>query len=279
MANLRVHTYHAEASVLTAKLDRPLQAEVRPQAYVHLPREGGYFSQRAHDFRLEGVISFRSGYTQVAGNLSEKPGHGWVTLATAVVEELNVLDVVTADRVVAQISTEHPLEGYVPSVTFLGTRFENLRIAGVKVERILNLDLCGSTDGKQLYLEGSGFRARVEEQRKLMAGATAALRGNDGGKMPDPTGLRREWDAFIENRGPRPTAEVDCSLVTSLGETGPWTSAGNAIEVPEFGRIFLGELHVECDTFKFSMIRLDMGCIGSGNGTVSTFSVNGGTRP
>src|SRR4051812_5141274 len=83
MAIERKHTYHAEADVLSAKLERPLQAEVRPQAYVKLPEHGGYFSERAENFRLESVISFRSAYTQVAGNRSEKEGRGWVTLATA----------------------------------------------------------------------------------------------------------------------------------------------------------------------------------------------------
>ena len=59
-----------------------------------------------------------------------KPGHGWATLTTVVVDDLNVLEVLTADRVVGQIITDYPLEGYVPAVSFLGTRFDNLRIAG-----------------------------------------------------------------------------------------------------------------------------------------------------
>ncbi len=57
-------------------------------------------------------------YTQVAGNRSTKSGQGWTTLTTSVIEGLNVLDVVTADRVVGQTITEHPLEGYVPSDQF-----------------------------------------------------------------------------------------------------------------------------------------------------------------
>ncbi len=110
----RYHHFHAEADILSAELQRPLQQNIKPQAFVKLPEEGGYLSQRAENFRLEGVISFHSAYTQVAGNKSLKPGHGWTTLVTSVVEGLNVLDVVTADRVVAQISTDHPLTGYVP---------------------------------------------------------------------------------------------------------------------------------------------------------------------
>jgi hypothetical protein len=283
METPRTHTYHAEADVLTATFEQPLKAEIRPQAYVKLPDNGGYLSERARDFRLESVISFESAYTQVAGNVSDKPNGGWVTLATAVVEGLNVLDVVTADRIVAQVSTEHPLDGYVPRVTFLGTRFEGLKIGGVEIKPELNLGMCGSTDGKTLYVEDSGFRERVEEQQRVMAGAPAALRCKDSGKMPDPGMLRKEWDAYLNpnpaKRGLRPTAAVDCSLVTSLGDTGPWQSAGNALEVPEFGRIFFGELRVECDTFRFAMIRLDMGCVAGGNGKVTTYTINGSTRP
>jgi len=38
-------------------------------------------------------------------------------------EGFNVVDIITADRVVAQVSTEHPMvEGHVPTVTFLGSR-------------------------------------------------------------------------------------------------------------------------------------------------------------
>jgi hypothetical protein len=279
----RVHTFHAEASVLEARLRRPLQQEVRPQAYVKLPGEGGSLSERAEDYRLEGVISFESAYTQVAGNPSPKPGHGWVTLATSAIEGLNVLDVVTADRVVAQISPEHPLEGYVPTVTFLGTRFENLKIAGHKIEPKLNLETCGpKPGGDKLYLEDEGFLGRVTQQRERLAGASGlpdSIRSGYRGKLPDSAQLRKQWEAFIKGQGPKPEAAVECSLVGTLGETKPWNSVGHVIEVPEFGRIFLAELKVDCDSFEFTMIRLDMGCVGDGSGKVGTFAVNGTTRP
>ena len=141
----RHHRYNAEATVLKGQLRLPLVAEIKPQAFAYLPAEGGYFSQRAENFRTEEVISFRSGYTQVAGNRSTKPGEGWSTLTTMAVEGLNVLEVLTADRVVGQIVTDHPLRGHVPSISFLGTRFENLRIAGHPVNLNLNLGILGPT--------------------------------------------------------------------------------------------------------------------------------------
>src|SRR5215469_11907277 len=103
--NGRTHNYHAEATILSGHLQLPLVQKIEPQAHSQLKVEGGYLSERAKEFRIESVLSFRSGYTHVAGNRSLKPDEGWTTLTTTVIEGLNVLDVVTADRVVGQIIT------------------------------------------------------------------------------------------------------------------------------------------------------------------------------
>lgn len=281
----RVHTYHAEARALSATINQPLQAEVRPQAYVKIPDGGGYLSERAEDFRLESVISFESAYTQVAGNPSDKPNGGWVTLATSVVEGLNVLDVVTADRVVAQLSADHPEKGYVPKVTFLGTRFEGLKIAGVPITPVIDLDFCARYPGDNtLYLEDGAFRAKVEEHRNTL-GNDADVRKPYSGTMPDPGKLDAEWKRYIKEEQKkefRPNAFVTTSLVNSIKVDGgklPGTSYGNVLVVPKFGKIFLAELRVECDVFELTMIRLDMGCFASGSAQSNTAIVNGGTRP
>jgi len=284
----RVHHFQAEAGVFNAKLQRPLQQEVKPQAFVKLADEGGYLSERAENYRLEGIVSFQSAYTQVAGNKSRKPGHGWTTLATSAIEGLNVLDVVTADRVVAQISTDHPLEGYVPTVTFLGTRFENLRIAGHKIEPELNLDICGprSSDDRR-YIEDAVFLKRVSEQY---------ARINSAKTLPDWARERYHWPprdfskdrqlcdkARKDKNEGRPEGEkpkVECSLVNSTGaQAVPGTSFGHVLEVPDFGKIFLAELTVDCDTFHLTMIRLEMGCVADGTGSGGTTIVNGHTKP
>src|SRR6202046_2793834 len=160
------HEYHAEASVLSGHLKQPVNREIYRQAAVGLDDlRGGHFFQRAEHYSLEGLISFKSGYSHVSGNRSLKD-HGWVTLATSVLEGLNVLDVITADRVVAQVSTEHPLiDGHTPYVTFLGTHFENLRVGGYKVEVELDLGICGEKpQGDKLYTSDLGFLDRVERQ-------------------------------------------------------------------------------------------------------------------
>jgi hypothetical protein len=162
MADYTPHYFHAEAHALKGKLDLPIDAEIRPQAFVKL--EGkladlsngdgrrNYLSQHAKNFRLEGVISYAAAHTQVSGHASKKFRGASVTLSTSVVEDLNVLNVVTADRVVAQIATTHFPDRYTPEVTFLGTHFENLRIARHKTEPFMKLDMC------QQALSGDAMR-------------------------------------------------------------------------------------------------------------------------
>ena len=261
----REHHFHAEATVLNAKLQHPLTGEIKPQNFIKLARDGGYLSEHAKDYRADGVVSFKSAHTHVAGHRGTKEGGGWITLVTSTIEQLNVLEVVTADRVVAQISTDHPLAGYIPSVTFLGTRFENLRIAGEPVNVKLNLNILGPKPaGDRPYLEDLAFLKQ--------AGLTAP-----------PPNVSAEWDKHIAARKvgqetSKPSASVDCSLATGV-TAGPWKTSGNMIEVPNFGKIFLAELKVECETFHLTMIRLEMGCIAAGSMTMATNITNGKTVP
>src|SRR5258705_4823605 len=86
------HKFHAESDLLTGYLERPVELKIEAQAFVSLDgRREGHLFRRMEGFSAESVISFRSGHTRVSGHYSRQ--HGWVTLATAALEGLNVLDV------------------------------------------------------------------------------------------------------------------------------------------------------------------------------------------
>jgi len=182
------HYFHAEAHALSGKLDRPFEEEIKKQAFVKLATElaglseqekaqRSYFSQHAKNFRLEGIISYVTAHTQVSGHESKKHPGASVTLATSVVEGLNVLNVVTADRVVAQISTTHFPDEHAPLVTFLGTHFENLRIFRHKVFPKLNLRLCGDpVAAEHRFVQSAGFLKSVRDQHNALADSVKGLR-------------------------------------------------------------------------------------------------------
>ncbi len=290
--NGRNHTYHAEAAVLHGRLQLPLMQDIKPQAYARLGEEGGYLSQHAEDYRLEGIISFRSAYTQVAGNdeLPEKDG-GWTTVATSVIEGVNILDVVTADRIVAQITTHHPRDGYVPSIHFLGTRFENLRIAGHKVNLDLNHDCLGARpkdDTAYTRIEGwiEKLRARIALPEHIETFPDAELDGDfvQSCKVPGE-------DDGVEQPDYEESTESSLASNVTLDGAGayPGECFNHVINVPDFGKIYLATVHVKHSKFRgsvpkktsvtLSMLKTKMGCMAAGATAMGHSGINAGTRP
>lgn len=123
--------YHALASGVSGQITLPFQHVIQVQAPSALPFTGGYSSSRTEGFRYEHILSFSSAHTVTTGSECGKFFH---TLGTATIEGLNILDVVTADRVVARLASKYPKDNGDRSFTFAGSHFDNLRIAGCPVE-------------------------------------------------------------------------------------------------------------------------------------------------
>ena len=278
-ATNRVHYYHADACAFGGSFQSPAEHTLAPQAPMSLSPAGGYGSARSENFRLEGLMSYKFASTQVSGVLSRKPGRGWVTLVTAVVEGLNVLDVFTADRLCAQISTEHPLEGDNPTVTFLGTAFENLKVAGCPIDVTLDFDICdqGNANGypSQACIEDDQFLSRVAEQYRRMTNAKNFPEWVKDRSIPDWIKERYNWDDVEEAN----SGSVLCSIVKETSGRFPGTPFGNVFDVPGFGRIFLGELFVDCKSYQLNMVRLELGCLGHATIGGPNTKANGHTIP
>jgi hypothetical protein len=222
------HTYHADAFAFSASFQAPIQRVIEEQARVDLPASGGYVYSPAEHKKIEGIVSHAGGYAQVAGYANANGGA--TTLATAVVEGLNILDVLTADRIVAQITTEHAPNSSVPSVSFLGTRFENLRIAGEKIEIEPYHDILGAKpDNDESYLDNGGVLSRIAQQYSKIRSVVG---------VPQWASDQFNWDPSATDR-----EVVKCSLVKSVSGA-PGKSFGHVIDLPFFGRIFLAELTV-----------------------------------
>jgi hypothetical protein len=275
----RKHVYHAEAKALAGDLQLPLVQTVHPFAQALLAPEGGYKSVRSPCYHIEGVVSIQSAYSQVAGNLGTKPDQGWSTVSTAVVEGLNIFEVVTADRVVGQIITEHPLVGYVPKISFLGTRFENLRIAGRPISLDLDLNLLGEVPAKDSpYTLDRGVIDRVSRQYKDIIDEEDL-----------PSDLSKYYQQLTANLGSREA--IECSLVKQLEASIPGRCFSHVIRIPGFGTIKLAKLRIEHEDFdgkkgppkrtyvRLTMIECTLGCAINGRLEVAGPTNNGGTIP
>jgi hypothetical protein len=298
----RTHDYHAQADVLVGELRLPLKQPIKSQANAKLSENGGYIAQHELDYRLESVMSFRAAHTHVAGNPGVKKGHGWTTLASSVVEGLNILNVITADLVVGQVSLDYPEVGYVPTITFLGTRFENLKIAGHPVHVHLNLDILGprpkvpAPDAETAYTRDRSFLDRARGQygealtHPILVKDAPPRLFKDGSEDV----LQKDLSGRYSNSPParsdgNDTESVRCSLVSGIKGEFPGKRHGHLIEIPDFGTMILGELCIENSVFdgatpkktlvQLTMIELRMGCIADGDTSVSSTIANGMTKP
>lgn len=259
------HIYHADATLFDINLHKPVHhAEKHAQIGVRGPH-ARYDHQAMGPYKLRGLISYGEGYTHVAAHETDL---AYTTLTTGAVEDLNILDVVTADRVVGQIYTEHlkrkdsQESNPVPVVTFIGTRFDNLRICGQEIDLNLNLELIG---GKK---DGSLLNAE-----KLLGNVVETEHASDGdGMKPKPKEARSS--TLVESIGKLPVGEKESEY---------------CIFIPHIGRIIFGELTIireprkhekEHDAYhvQLNMIRLELGCIAAGKGTVVALDTNGGGK-
>jgi hypothetical protein len=264
----RVHYYHADASAIGGFFEKPVHQLVPVQAPLSLPPTGGYATSNVCDFRLEGFLSFKTASTQVSGSVHHKDGP-WTTLVTSTVEGLNVGEVLTADRVVAQIVTEHPAVGYNSKVKLLGTRYENLRIAGKEITPVLDLNICMQGDGKEFPKEScfnsTEFLGKVEKQYRQLASK----------ELPGTLKERYTWD----NASRQAKGYVLCSVVNEVKGDFPGKAHGNILDIPDFGKVFLGELIVDQGSYRLIMIRTEQGCAIQGRMSGPTVVVNGRTYP
>lgn len=273
------HRYHAEATALHGELRLPFEQTIERQAFAKVSEDGKYLSQQSKPFRVEGIISYTTAHTQVSGHEEEKHGKPFVTLSTSLVEDLNILNVVTADRVVGQVSTEHPREGYVPAITFLGSQFVNLRIAGHLVEVELDWDILRDhTGGKQPVTKHDGFLRCIGERLGIIRDHKDA-----------PQEAKTRYDAKpspMEGGGEK----IEFSLVKSIkGYPFPDKCFGHVIDIPHFGQLYLAMVTIEHTkeekgvytetTVELKMVEAKMGCIASGTVMASTTRNNGTTTP
>lgn len=228
--------YRAQGLVAGGFLLRPAEELIAPEGgSATLAITGGYNSSRISNFRHRDILSLRSGYTMVTGRKSVD-GERFETVVTSVVENLNIMGVVTVDRIVARVSSFHPdQDNAEPSITPLGSHFQGLRVNGRDVSFTC---LADDFKGLETY---SGMECKLREDKQLRQ---QVIPGNG-------------WDE---------KGMVPLSLVRDL----TWgkeecAAGGNRLEVEGFGVVHLAELIASRHTRRLTMLRVELGCAADGD--------------
>ncbi len=279
--------YHASAHAVSGEFWRPFQRVIEVQAPSVLPSIGGVGNSRADNFRLDDFVSFRAGYTHVAGSEMQltddngivlkgakgQPRIAHTTQVTATVEGLNILDVITADRIVGRLTSVHDPEdkeaGGEARIIVIGSRFENLRIAGCDVHVSLHHELF-------LKLETFGAACSLPNKHELW-------------KLAEETAKAVDPDAKIEKGPPEAHGAVLCSLVKEVKfkcpEEGQDECPGvtrhgrHRFHVQEFGNVYLGEVLIQHGQKTLTMLRVELGSPSGASMTAVQALSNGRTWP
>jgi hypothetical protein len=262
--------YHANANSLGGFVEKPLQKTIPSQASVSLHPVGGHATTRTEAFNFEEIVSCSAAYTRVSGRQMEQDG-AWSLTATAVVEGLKILEVLTADRLVAQVSVEYPNDGGYLKVSLAGSRFEGLRLGGYDASPMMSSKLL---HGAKAAVTHPVFLQTAREQAdKITSSINAEQNRNDF------QGLAERFGSIASNQEPQEDRWVLCSLVDGVDQSIPGTSFGHVVVIPDFGTIFLGELLVSRSSIKLYSFRAELGCGTSGHVSGPTANVEGVPYP
>jgi hypothetical protein len=247
--------YQASASPLGGQMKQPFLRPLPSPASTALSSAGGFASSQSEAFNHENIVSFTAAYTRISGH---RTGSEFSTLVTTVVEGLNILEIVTAKRVVAQLSVAFPSDGGPRRIAIAGSHFEGLRVAGY--------DAAPEPNGKLLRspLSLEEIQGIGAEQSKALSDRTEWLTARLGWTRPD-----QKESATL----------TMCSLLNAVSPKIPASSYGHIVAIPDFGRIFLGELLVSHGSVQLSMVRAELGCNVHATITVSVAGSGGTMMP
>ncbi|MCZ2151311.1 MAG: hypothetical protein LC126_26500 [Bryobacterales bacterium] len=263
--------YRGQAAAIGGSLRRPVSKPINGAAASVLTHAGGFHSSRVQNYDLDNIVKFTLATTEVSG--SQAPDGAYTSYASAVVENLNIYNQVTADRIVGHLSSRLAGDGAEMEILSFGTLFTNLRIGGVPVEPQLAHGLFGRLKTQSALLEAWKNTAHADH---------AALRAAARKWYCTPEEEKADETARAPIRAQKLTRDgmVRASLFSGFtSEPGHLTRSGFEVTLPNFGTIILAELFIGKDTRRLNMLRLKMGSPVEGDMDVAGLDLNGSLYP
>lgn len=236
--------FHALAHALSGEFRHPLWSIIPARASASLSTIGGHAVVEERAFHFQDFVCFKAAHTFVSGK--RRKNETYVTHASTVVKGLNILGMVTADRIVARLTSVHDPDQPEGHIIAEDSRFEGLKIKGQDVKVTL--------------------RHNLLVKCKTFADLAKGIAGDrKSGKM---MGLDNDRKVAL------------CSLVEKI-ETrlGGVDEKQHVIELKDFGKIFLAEVFAAPGTRTLTMLRLELGSPHVAELTVAEASSNGQPYP
>jgi len=271
----RRYFFRGHATGVSAHIRRPEDQVLPIQACSSLPVTGGHHESQAGTCQLGKWISLESAKTTAHGDYADASDgvattHGTVgfdavpvvTTVTADVRNLVVLGRVRIGRAAFGATNRNPQTKEDPSIGLHDVVLEGVSIDDCPLAITLATDFFTKHDTRKKLADAHGAGLPTEH---------AAMFLHPNGS-PNPT-----------NRYPEAQGVARCTIVKQIAWAGKphpdATIQGNAVTVPNFGKIYFGELFVEAKSRRVTMVRFQLGSSDGGEIDVSSGEPNGGTWP
>jgi hypothetical protein len=270
--------FHGHGVGLGGIVTEPFTHHIDTKAAASLPitggtsrsKSGGHQVPDPNDSASAGkpkVVSIDGAETEVQGELANGV---YRTTVTTTVNGLNVQDVLTADQVIAMLTTEHYPDEDEPRISVAGSDIKNLRInkapVPVEFQHPLFEEFNTHTKFKDRFDKDSGFRKQMRQQ--FLWGD---LQPNE---IPD---FLQEQYKFTDAQKSIPESKgiVPCSVVKGVKNGNGFQAFKHVLVIPNFGKVFLGELLLQKHARQLTMMRFALGSPVTGQITVASSGGNG----
>jgi hypothetical protein len=261
----RRHVFHGHATGVAAHIRRPQDAVLSVQGSSALPVIGGHCESRVGPTTLGQWVSFESIETSAHGDYADaedgvKTTRGEMafdaaethTRVSARVQGLAILGRVHIANLQLGMFQRNAPDTAQPSIRLEGNRLEGLRIDDSPLTLELAEDFFCEHDTHE-GLKGA-FNAGLPDQHHRMF-LPANLKGEE-----------EEVRTFPEDAG-----VLKCSIVRKLdwgGAKHPTaTIEGHVVVVPNFGKIYFGEMFVTSHSRRLTLVRFQLGSDNGGEVT------------
>jgi hypothetical protein len=271
----RRYIFRGHASGVSAHIRRPENQLLPVQGCSSLPVIGGFAESRVGPQKLDKWVSFDAVSTSAHGDYVD-PATGVATTTGEVAfdaapTQTKVQSDVTGLTILGRVHVAHAAVGLTsrspqgqeqPSITLEGNILEGVRI-----------------DDSRLAITLAEDFYRVCDTKDKLAQAHAA------GLPPEHKGLLLSLDGSAPPPATFPEANgtVKCTIVKQIAWDGPphptATIHGHVVRVPNFGKIYFGEIYITRDARRLTMVRFQLGSDDGGEVVAAEGETNGGTWP
>jgi hypothetical protein len=248
--------FNGTAIAVRGQIDWPTKLTIPVHGASCLAVNGGVSECKIGAKRFGKHLSFKSAFTRVSGSVN-RSGDEMTTTATSQVTGVKIAQRLTVDTVEGTLRSSHAAEVAETAVVPLRARIVNLRLDGIPVRVALDTKPFHEFDTKSKIENAERAESSFVHRygRHLMSPKGGAMRG--------PT---------LEASGGMLFGTVVRDLSTKHKDV---EIEGNMIYLPDYGRIYLGEILIAAGRRRLTMLRVQLGSPVGGEAVCADIESNG----